>query len=66
MFLILDHELFIEKDVVQLLINNVQKCWHVIHCLVQKLQDKSNDFYSCQLEFLIVHVHFFTFGVEAL
>ena len=66
MFLVLHHELFIEKCVVQLLINYVQKSWHIINGLVQKLQDKSDYFYLSHPEFLIVHVYFNTFTVETL
>jgi len=66
MFLVLYHELIIEKGGVQLLINYVQKSWNIIYGLVQEFQDKSNNFDLSHLELLIVHVYFFTFSVEAL
>lgn len=44
MFLVLCHELGIEKYVIQLFIDYVQKSRHVVHGLVQELQDERNYF----------------------
>ena len=66
MFLILCHELLFEEYVVQLLINYVQKSWHVVYGFVQELQDKVDDFNRGGLEFLIVHFSFLTLRVKAL
>ena len=66
MLLVFCHELVVEKGGVQLLVNYVQECWHVVYSFVQELQDKSDHFYFSRLELFIVHVYFFTFRIETL
>jgi hypothetical protein len=39
MLLVLCHELVDEEGGVQLLVNYVQECWHVVYSFVQELQD---------------------------